>query len=88
MHSCVRSLKYIQLKKIVLVRKGCAFYATLYQEVFFCNPGKGGSLIFFRPVKKVKYINNYKEVFDFIQMRLFLIFQGMWGLECLSDMIL
>ena len=31
-------------KSLVLVRKGHAFYATLYQEVFFCNPGGGGSL--------------------------------------------
>ena len=26
-------------KSLVLVRKGRAFYATLYQEVFFGNPG-------------------------------------------------
>ena len=32
------------IKKIVLVRKGRRFYATLYQEVFFCNPGRGRSL--------------------------------------------
>ena len=31
-------------KILVLVRKGCAFYETLYQEVFFWNPGGGGSL--------------------------------------------
>ena len=31
-------------KSLVLVRKGRAFYATLYQEVFFWNPGGGGSL--------------------------------------------
>ena len=31
-------------KSLVLVRKGRAFYATLYQEVFFGNPGGGGSL--------------------------------------------
>ena len=31
-------------KNLVLVRKGRAFYATLYQEVFFGNPGGGGSL--------------------------------------------
>ena len=31
-------------KSLVLVRKRCAFYATLYQEVFFGNPGGGGSL--------------------------------------------
>ena len=30
-------------KSLVLVRKGRAFYATLYQEVFFGNPGGGGS---------------------------------------------
>ena len=29
---------------LVLVRKGHAFYVTLYQEVFFSNPGGGGSL--------------------------------------------
>ena len=28
-------------KSLVLVRKGRAFYATLYQEVFFGNPGGG-----------------------------------------------
>ena len=32
-------------KSLVLVRKGRAFYATLYQEAFFGNPGGGGSLI-------------------------------------------
>ena len=32
------------LKTLVLVRKGRAFYTTLYQEVFFGNPGGGGSL--------------------------------------------
>ena len=31
-------------KSLVLVRKGRAFYATLYQEVFFGNPEGGGSL--------------------------------------------
>ena len=31
-------------KSLVLVRKGRAFYTTLYQEVFFRNPGCGGSL--------------------------------------------
>ena len=31
-------------KSLVLVRKGRAFYATFYQEVFFGNPGGGGSL--------------------------------------------
>ena len=38
-------------KSLVLVRKGRAFYATLYQEVFFGNPGGGGSLSMM-PVKK------------------------------------
>ena len=28
-------------KSLVLVRKGRAFYETLYQEVFFLNPGGG-----------------------------------------------
>ena len=28
-------------KSLVLGRKGRAFYATLYQEVFFGNPGGG-----------------------------------------------
>ena len=32
-------------KSFVLVRKGRAFYATLYQEVFFGKIGGGGSLI-------------------------------------------
>ena len=40
-------------KSLVLVRKGRAFYATLYQEVFFGNPGGGGSLI-----KDVLSLNN------------------------------
>ena len=31
-------------KSLVLVRKGRPFYETLYQEVFFGNPGGGGSL--------------------------------------------
>ena len=31
-------------KSLVLVRKGRAFYATLYQEVFFDKTGGGGSL--------------------------------------------
>ena len=31
-------------KNLDLVRKGRAFYAALYQEVFFGNPGGGGSL--------------------------------------------
>ena len=69
-------------KSLVLVRKGRAFYATLYQEVCFGNPGGGGSLtsdlILFRPVTKVEYINNYKDFFYFIQMGLFLICQVMW----------
>ena len=30
------------IKKMVLARKGRAFYATLYQDVFFENPGGGG----------------------------------------------
>ena len=34
-------------KSLVMVRKGRAFYATLYQEVFFANPGGGGSLSLF-----------------------------------------
>ena len=39
-----------------------------------------------RPVMKVKYINNYKAVFDFKQMGLFLIYQVMWALGGLSNM--
>ena len=35
------------------------------------------NLIFFRPVTKVKYINNYIAIFDFIHTGLFLICQGM-----------
>ena len=31
-------------KYIFLVRKGRALYTTLYQEVFFFNPGEGGFL--------------------------------------------
>ena len=31
-------------KSLVLVSKGCAFYATLYQEVFLGETGGGGSL--------------------------------------------
>ena len=44
-------------------------------------------LIFFRPVMKVKYINNCKEIFDFKHMGLFIICQGVWsfgGWEILS----
>ena len=37
--------KYFIKKSLVLVRKSYVFYATLYQEVFVCNPGGGrGSL--------------------------------------------
>ena len=36
---------------------------------------------FFRPVMKVKNINNFKVIFDFKQMGLFLICQGIWGLR-------
>ena len=31
-------------KSLVLVRKGRAFYSTLYQDVFFGKTGGGGSL--------------------------------------------
>ena len=44
-------------------------------------------LILFRPVMKVKYVNNCKVVFNFKQMGLFLIYQGTWGLGGLRDMI-
>ena len=39
-----KKFEIYSIKKIVLVRKGRTFYATLYQEVFFCNPVGGGSL--------------------------------------------
>ena len=42
-------------KSLVLVRKGRAFYATLYQEEFFANPGGGGSL-------------SYCEIFSYCQL--------------------
>ena len=43
------------------------------------------NLILFRPVTKVKYINNCKAVFDFKHMGLFLIYQGLWALGILSN---
>ena len=36
---------------------------------------------------KVKYIKKCRAVFDFEQMGLFLIYQGMWALGGLNDMI-
>ena len=44
-------------------------------------------LIFFRPVRKVKYVNNCKVIFNSKQMGLFLICQKMWSLGHLRDMI-
>ena len=44
-------------KSLVLVRKGRAFYATLYQEVFFGNPGERGSLNSFLDLSQ-KYNKN------------------------------
>ena len=44
-------------------------------------------LWFFRPVTKVKYIQKCKAPFNFKHMELFQIFQVMWGLEGLRDMI-
>ena len=41
-------------KSLVLVRKGRAFYATLYQEVFFGKTGGGGSL-------KDSFVLDFKE---------------------------
>ena len=49
---------------LVLVRKGRAFYATLYQDVFFGKTGGGGSLkcarinqvCDYRPQRQVSYI--------------------------------
>ena len=41
------------------------------------------NLIFFSPVKKLKYTNNCKDILDFTYMGLFLICQGMgdWVVE-------
>ena len=44
-------------------------------------------LILFRPVMKLKYINNCKNIFYFKQIKLFLICQGIWALGVLSYMI-
>ena len=55
-----KKFEMYSIKKIVLVRKGRAFYATLYQEVFFCNPG-GGSL---RNLKTY-YIHLYYHKWEF-----------------------
>ena len=44
-------------------------------------------LIFFRPVMILKCTNSYKAVFNFKQMGLFLICQGMWAFGVLSYMI-
>ena len=51
-------------KILVLVRKGCAFYETLYQEVFFWNPGGVGSLSCIKfdvepLIYKSQYYNSY-----------------------------
>ena len=43
--------------------------------------------IFFRPVLKVKYVNNCKVIFNFKQMQLFLICQGGWYLGFLGGAI-
>ena len=45
-------------------------------------------LIFFRPLIKVKYINNCKDGFNFKNMGFLMICQGMWGLGGSRDMIL
>ena len=37
-----KNFEIYSIKKVVLVRKGRAFYAPLYQEVFFGDPGGGG----------------------------------------------
>ena len=38
-----KKFEIYSIKKL-LVRKGRAFYATLYQEMFFCNPAGVGVL--------------------------------------------
>ena len=64
-HSCGRSLMIYHFKSLVLVRKGRAFYATLYQEVFFANPGGGGSLstVFLALFKNIKKAVECRTVF-------------------------
>ena len=47
-------------KSLVLVRKGRAFYTTLYQEVFFGNPGGGRVLKF--PHEFIRYRTVYLSV--------------------------
>ena len=38
-----KKFEIYSIQKLVLVWKGRVFYATVYQEVFFVNPGgKGG----------------------------------------------
>ena len=46
------------------------------------------NLILFRPVTKVKYINNCKAVFNLKHMGLFMIYQIMWALRSLIHMFL
>ena len=45
------------------------------------------NLIYFRPVIKVKYINNSKAVFYFKQMVLFMMCLVLWFVEGSSDII-
>ena len=51
-------------KSLVLVRKGRAFYTTLYQEVFFGNPGGGGSLIKFVGIFVLLEVFGSQHVFE------------------------
>ena len=44
-------------------------------------------IIFFIPVMEVKYINNFKAVFNLQQMKWFLFYQGIWVLVGLSHFI-
>ena len=60
-------------KKIVLVRKGRAFYTTLYQEVFFCNPGGRGVL---KKVNKLKLIYGFSGGFRMTEFTTFCVVFG------------
>ena len=62
-------------KSLVLVRKGRAFYHTLYQEVFFGNPGGGGSLnstyIIFGWYLQVCFLSSFISIASLKYVRIF-----------------
>ena len=73
-----------QYKKAHKARFSIAGYACSTQTKVLSHP----AIYTKNKIKmKVKYINDYKAVFDFKHMGLFLVCQGMWALGGLSDMI-